>query len=427
MKFIDNPDRTQWRVLVTRPVQPHASLDESILGILDAVRKEGDAALIKYSLRFDGQKVESLSVSREFVEAAINTLDPALRQAIETAATNIRTFHSAQARGVERVETMQGVVCWRRYIPIERVGIYIPGGSAPLFSTVLMLGIPAQLAGCKEIHLCTPPGKDGSIHPAILFAADYCGITQIHPVGGAQAIAAMAYGTASVPAVSKIFGPGNQYVTRAKQLIAQQGTAIDMPAGPSEVLVYGDDTCVPAFAAADLLSQAEHGPDSQVVMVSRDLKILKAVSKEIEKQLSTLPRAEVASQALKNSMMIHIENEETILDFINDYAPEHLILQIKDPESIAGKITNAGSVFIGPWTPEAVGDYASGTNHTLPTNGFAKSYSGISLDSFTKGITFQSLTEEGLRNIASVVETLAKAEQLEAHRRAVQIRLDKLS
>jgi histidinol dehydrogenase len=384
----------------------------------------GDDAIKKLTLQFDGISINELKVPAEKIAAAENLISAALKTAIQLAKVNIEIFHNSQIQKVERIETMPGVWCWRKSVGIEKVGIYIPGGSAPLFSTVLMLGVPAKMAGCKEIILCTPPNEQGDIHPAILYAASLVGVTAIYSVGGAQAIAAMAYGTTTIPKVHKIFGPGNQYVTAAKQLVQQNGMAIDMPAGPSEVCVWADENAIPSFVAADLLSQAEHGPDSQVILVANHKAIVDAIQLEIDLQLITLPRKDIAVKALANSKAIILSNQDQAIDLINAYAPEHLILAIDNALQIADKIINAGSVFIGNYSPESVGDYASGTNHTLPTNGHAKAYSGVSLDSFVKKITFQQLTERGLMNIAPTVIEMAEAEGLQAHSNAVSVRLN---
>jgi histidinol dehydrogenase len=391
------------------------------------VRKSGDAALKEFTQKFDGATLESLQVTPQEIALATQSLPGELKSAILTAAKNIEVFHAAQKRSIEKIETMPGVTCWRKATPIQKVGIYIPGGTAPLFSTVLMLGVPARLAGCKEVVLCSPPDKSGKINPAILFAAQLTGITKIFKVGGAQAIAAMAYGTESIPQVSKIFGPGNQYVTKAKQIVSQQGIAIDMPAGPSEVLVIADEAANPAFVAADLLSQAEHGADSQVVLVSTSTTILDKVQTEVTNQLAKLPRKELAQEALNNSLSISFITETELIDFVNAYAPEHLIINTTNNRELESQIVNAGSIFLGAYTPEAAGDYASGTNHTLPTNGFAKAFGGVSLESFTKYITVQEITKAGLQVIGPVVETMAEAEQLKAHAQAVRVRLNSVN
>jgi len=378
---------------------------------------------LRFSATFDQVQLKSLCIDPALIQAAEALVAPALKTAIQSAKVNIEIFHQAQLKKEEKIETMPGVWCWRKSVGIEKVGIYIPGGTAPLFSTVLMLGIPAKLAGCKEVILCTPPRKDGTVDPAILYTAGLVGIQQIYTIGGAQAIAAMAYGTATVPKVFKIFGPGNQYVTAAKQLVQQQGVAIDMPAGPSEVCVYADETAVPSFVAADLLSQAEHGADSQVLLIASNRNIVEQVQLELTQQLANLPRADFATKALGHSKAIVIASREDAIQLINAYAPEHLILSVDNALVVAEKIINAGSVFIGNYSPESVGDYASGTNHTLPTNGYAKAYSGVSVDSFVKKITFQQLTEMGLKNIAQTVIQMASGEQLEAHAQAVAIRV----
>lgn len=423
MQVFEEPEMQEWEALLKRPNFDAAQLLPKVQTILEAVAKEGDAALYRYSAEFDQVQLKSIAIDPAMVEQAAQLLTPALKTAIQSAKVNIEIFHQAQIKKEEKIETMPGVWCWRKAVGIEKVGIYIPGGTAPLFSTVLMLGIPAKLAGCKEVVLCTPPRKDGTVDPAILYAANLVGIQQIYTIGGVQAIAAMALGTETVPKVFKIFGPGNQYVTAAKQLIQQQGVAIDMPAGPSEVCVYADETAVPAFVAADLLSQAEHGADSQVLLIASNKNIVDLVQAELELQLATLPRQAFATKALENSKAIVVAAREDAIQLINAYAPEHLILSIDNALVVAEKIINAGSVFIGNYSPESVGDYASGTNHTLPTNGHAKAYSGVSVDSFVKKITFQQLTEMGLKNIAQTVIQMATGEQLEAHAQAVAIRV----
>ncbi len=423
MQVFDEPLKQDWEALLKRPNFEATELLSKVQSILDAVALEGDAALLRLSETFDQVQLKTIAIDPTMIEAAEALVAPALKTAIQSAKVNIEIFHQAQIKKEEKIETMPGVWCWRKSVGIEKVGIYIPGGTAPLFSTVLMLGIPAKLAGCKEVVLCTPPRKDGTVDPAILYAANLVGIQQIYTIGGAQAIAAMAYGTATVPNVFKIFGPGNQYVTAAKQLIQQQGVAIDMPAGPSEVCVYADETAVPAFVAADLLSQAEHGADSQVVLIASHKNIIEQVQLEIELQLANLPRQDFATKALGHSKAIVVALREDAIQLINTYAPEHLILSVDNALVVAEKITNAGSVFIGNYSPESVGDYASGTNHTLPTNGNAKAYSGVSVDSFVKKITFQQLTEMGLKNIAQTVIQMASGEQLEAHAQAVAIRV----
>ena len=424
MKVFNEPKINEWTSIIERPSIDAAQLNDNVRNIIDEVIAGGDAAIKKITLQFDRVSINELKVTAEKIAAAENLLTPGLKTAIQLAKVNIEIFHNSQIQKVERIETMPGVWCWRKSVGIEKVGIYIPGGSAPLFSTVLMLGIPAKIAGCKEVILCTPPNEQGDIHPAILYAASLVGVTAIYSVGGAQAIAAMAYGTATIPKVHKIFGPGNQYVTAAKQLVQQNGIAIDMPAGPSEVCVWADENAIPSFVAADLLSQAEHGPDSQVILVANNKAIVSAIQLEIDLQLSALPRKDFATKALANSKAIILSNQDQAIDLINAYAPEHLILSVDNALQIADKIMNAGSVFIGNYSPESVGDYASGTNHTLPTNGYAKAYSGVSLDSFVKKITFQQLTERGLMNIAPTVIEMAEAEGLQAHSNAVSVRLN---
>ncbi|MEY4380855.1 MAG: hypothetical protein RJA92_235 [Bacteroidota bacterium] len=426
MKIFENPTVVELPQLITRPAFDAAALTAKVQMVLDGVRTGGDAAVATYTQSFDGVSITNAVVTTDEIASATEALDPALKNAISLAAKNIRCFHEAQVSETLKVETMPGVSCWRKSVGIDKVGLYIPGGSAPLFSTVLMLGIPAVIAGCKEIVLCTPPAKDGSVHPAILYAASIVGITAMYKIGGVQAIGAMAYGTETVPQVSKIFGPGNQYVTAAKQLVQQSGIAIDMPAGPSEVCVLADETCNPAFVASDLLSQAEHGPDSQVLLVSTSKVVVAKVLEAVETQLAALPRKDIAAKALENSRAIIVENMERAIFIVNNYAAEHLILACKNDEEVAEKITNAGSVFLGNYSPESVGDYASGTNHTLPTSGYARAYSGVSVDSFVKKITYQKLTEAGLQSIGAAVETMAGAEGLEAHKNAVTIRLQSL-
>ncbi|MFZ9417262.1 MAG: histidinol dehydrogenase [Sediminibacterium sp.] len=427
MNLVINPPKKEWSGVLQRPVLDAQNLLPKVQEVLNAIREKGDEAVKSYTLSFDQVNLTSLQLSDEQIHQMASSLDPQVKKAIEVAKTNIEKFHQTQLQKVEKIETMPGVWCWRKSVGIEKVGIYIPGGTAPLFSTVLMLGIPAKIAGCKEIILCTPPNKDGKIHPAIAYAATLVGINNIYTIGGVQAIGAMAFGTESVPKVHKIFGPGNQYVTAAKQLVQQYGTAIDMPAGPSEVCVWADETAVPEFVAADLLSQAEHGADSQVLLVASQESIVVQVQHALQEQLTILPRMEFAEKALANSKAIVITQTENALELINEYAPEHLILSIQNAELMAEKVWNAGSVFIGNFSPESVGDYASGTNHTLPTNGYAKAYSGVSVDSFVKKITFQQLTERGLTNIAQTVIDMAKAESLDAHAQAVQIRVDNIN
>lgn len=423
MKINKYPKKENWPELVKRPVLKKEQLTELITNIFNEVEKNGDQALIAFNKKFDQAEIENIQVSEEEIESSENLIGEELKLAIQKAKENITKFHSSQIPEIEKIETTKGVVCWRENRAIEKVGIYIPGGTAPLFSTVLMLAIPAQLAGCKEIILCTPPDKKGNINPAILYTAKLCGVTKIFKIGGAQAIAAMTLGTESIPNVYKIFGPGNQYVVAAKEFAQKYNVAIDMPAGPSEVLVIADEQSIPEYCAADLLSQAEHGSDSQVIFISIDLKILEETIKEIVKQIKELPRNEFAQQSLKNSHFILLKSIDEALEFSNLYAPEHLILALKDFEKYITKIQNAGSVFLGNYSCESAGDYASGTNHTLPTNGFAKNYSGVSLDSFAKKITFQNLSQEGLQNLGKTIEIMAEAEGLFAHKNAVSIRL----
>ncbi|MBL7732748.1 MAG: histidinol dehydrogenase [Chitinophagaceae bacterium] len=424
MKMYAYPDIAEWNTILKRPATEKKFLQKTVRQVLKKVKKNGDKAVIKFTHAFDGVLVNSLRVSEEEITTAASKLTDELKEAIQVAKKNIEKFHTAQKEPITITETMPGITCWRQSVAIEKVGLYIPGGTAPLFSTVLMLAIPAQLAGCKEIILCTPPQKDGSVHPAILYTASLCGATAVYRCGGAQAIAAIAYGTESIPAVQKIFGPGNQYVTVAKQMVQLDGVAIDIPAGPSEVLVIADHTAIPGFVAADLLSQAEHGPDSQVVLISTNKKTAGLVLKSIKEQLKTLPRKGTIKQALKYGRIVIVGTLNDAVAISNRYAPEHLILCCEDAGKVAGEITAAGSVFIGNYSPESAGDYASGTNHTLPTGGFSVSHSGVSLDSYIKKISFQQLTEEGLANIGQTVMTMAEAEGLDAHKRAVEIRLN---
>ncbi|MEO6903280.1 MAG: histidinol dehydrogenase [Bacteroidia bacterium] len=423
MKIIKYPLKSDWQQLLTRPVVDALSLETIVRNVLLDVKKNGDDAVKKYTLQFDKVIVEDTLVTAEEFSAAEKNVSTELKQAIQLAKKNIEKFHEAQKEEVKIIETVKGVTCWRKSVGIEKVGLYIPGGSAPLFSTILMLGVPAKLAGCHEIMLASPPNKEGKLPAALLYTAKLIGINKVYKIGGVQAIAAMAYGTATIPKVYKIFGPGNQYVTCAKQLIAKEGVAIDMPAGPSELAIIADDTCVPEFVAADLLSQAEHGPDSQVILVSANETVINAIKVELEKQLPLLPRKEIAEKAIANSLFILVKDLKEGMDLLNEYAPEHLIIACKNSEALAEKVKNAGSVFLGNYSCESAGDYASGTNHTLPTNGYAKAYSGVSLDSFVKKITFQQLTKEGLSLIGNAVELMAAAEGLEAHKNAVTIRL----
>ena len=424
IQVFNQPEQKDWASLLERPSFDARELLPRVEAIINEVRANGDTALLQYTQEFDKVQLKSIALSEELKAAAEAELSSGLKAAIQLAKGNIEKFHQAQLQKMERIETMPGVWCWRKSVGIDTVGIYIPGGTAPLFSTVLMLGIPAKIAGCKNIVLCTPPNIEGNIHPAIIYAATLVGVTHIYTIGGVQAIAAMAYGTATVPKVNKIFGPGNQYVTAAKQFVQQSGVAIDMPAGPSEVCVWADEACIPAFVAADLLSQAEHGVDSQVLLVASNAQIVADVQEALELQLAQLSRKEIAAKALANSKAIILKEANEALALINQYAPEHLILSVENAEIVAEKVTNAGSVFIGNYSPESVGDYASGTNHTLPTNGYANAYSGVSVDSFVKKITFQHLTERGLANIGQAVIEMANAETLDAHANAVSVRLE---
>jgi histidinol dehydrogenase len=426
MKIIKYPERKDWEKILMRPGFDSSSLEETVKHVLQEVKEKGDEAIRAFTLQFDKAEINELRVSDQEIDQSENSLSEPLKRAIGTAKNNIEKFHAAQLRDNEFVETMPGVQCWRKVIAIEKVGLYVPGGTAPLLSTVLMLGIPAKLAGCKQVILCSPSTPNGTIHPAILFAAKLVGVSKIFKAGGAQAIAAMAYGTQSIPRVHKILGPGNRYVTCAKQIVQKEGMAIDFPAGPSEVAVYADETAHPAFVAADLLSQAEHGIDSQVLFITSQELLIDEVITQLDKQLVELPRGEVAKKALEHSRIILVKNETQAIDLLNEYAPEHLILACSNADDLADKIINAGSVFLGNFSPESAGDYASGTNHTLPTNGYAKAYSGVSVDSFLKKITFQKLTEEGLKNIGKTVELLAEAEGLHAHKNAISIRLNKI-
>lgn len=424
MEVIKYPSREDWASLAKRPAMDVTTLFDTVRTVLDEVRQEGDAAVKRYEEKFDKVRLADLQVSEAEIQEARELVSEDLKQAIRTAKDNIEKFHASQRFTGQKVETTSGVTCWQKAVAIEKVGLYIPGGTAPLFSTVLMLAVPAHIAGCKEIVLCTPPNKEGKVHPAILFAAETAGVSKIFKAGGIQAIAAMAYGTESVPKVYKIFGPGNQYVTAAKQLVSLKDVAIDMPAGPSEVEVIADETANPDFIAADFLSQAEHGADSQAILVTSCEGIVAPVIKAIQEQLSKLSRKEITEKALEHSRIIVLKDELEVIDFTNAYAPEHLIIQTANYSHIAGQIENAGSVFMGPYTPESAGDYASGTNHTLPTNGYAKAYSGVNLDSFIKKITFQEITAEGIKNLGGTIQIMAGNEQLDAHRNAVTIRLN---
>ncbi len=426
MQIIQRPHVKDWPSIIARPALEKKGLDRTVARIMDAVRRKGDKALRKYTRDFDGVSLRRSEVTTKEIRTAEKMLDEDLKSAIRQAADNIRKFHETQAHREPEVETMRGVTCWRRSLPIGKVGLYIPGGTAPLFSTILMLGIPSRIAGCPEVILCSPPDASGSLHPAILFTAKLAGVHRIFKAGGVQAIAAMTYGTETIPAVDKIFGPGNQYVTAAKRLAQSEGVAIDMPAGPSEVCVLADATADPAFVAADLLSQAEHGSDSQVLLISDDLSLIERTLLAVEEQVARLGRRDFALQALSNSKAVLVDSLETGMEMVNAYAPEHLIIACEHAERWADAVTTAGSVFLGHLTPESAGDYASGTNHTLPTNGHARAYSGVSLDSFVKKVTFQRITEEGLRNVGPVVTAMARAEGLEAHARAVEVRLEAL-
>ena len=426
MILIDYPEKSQWQELLKRPVMNTESLFGAVQSIIDRVKAGGDEAVLQYELQFEKVSLSALAVSSEEFDEAEKLIDEELKAAIRLAAGNISAFHTAQRFVGKKVETQPGVTCWQKAVPIEKVGLYIPGGTAPLFSTVLMLAVPACIAGCREIVLCTPPGRDGKVHPAVLFAARVAGVQQVFKAGGVQAIAAMAYGTQSIPKVYKIFGPGNQYVTAAKQLVGLRDVAIDMPAGPSEVEVLADGTADPVFVAADLLSQAEHGVDSQAMLITTSKELQQAVKDEVERQLEALPRKEIAARSLANSKLIVVRSMEEAVDMTNAYAPEHLIIETADYQSVAGKIVHAGSVFLGSLTPESAGDYASGTNHTLPTNGYAKAYSGVCLDSFIRKMTFQEIRPEGLRRIGPAIEVMAANEMLDGHKNAVTVRLKSL-
>ena len=426
MKKILYPDKKDWSEMLRRPTQNVETLFENVGAILKNVKANGDKAVLGYEEQFDKVKLESLAVTPEEIKEAEAQVPIELKVAILLAQRNIYTFHKKQKFEGKKVETMEGVTCWQKAVGIEKVGLYIPGGTAPLFSTVLMLAVPARIAGCKEIVLCTPPNKEGKVHPAILYAAQVSGVSKIFKIGGVQAIGAMAYGTESVPKVYKIFGPGNQYVMAAKQMVAMHDVAIDMPAGPSEVEVIADETANPKFVAADLLSQAEHGLDSQVVLITTSEKLLGEVEYEVQHQLSRLPRWEIAEKSLANSKLILVKDMDEVIELTNEYAPEHLIIETKNYMELAERVLNAGSVFLGSYTPESAGDYASGTNHTLPTNGYAKAYSGVSLDSFIRKITFQEISQEGIQNIGPAIEVMAAHEQLDAHKNAVTVRLNSM-
>lgn len=425
MKIIEYPQHKDWKSLLSRPALDNSSLTETVTAVLDDIKSRGDAAVKEYELKFDKVQLDSLLVSEDEIAEAETLVADELKNAIRLAKGNIEKFHAAQDHELPRIETMPGVTCWQKAMPIEKVGLYIPGGTAPLFSTVLMLAVPARIAGCKEIVLCTPPAKNGKVHPAVLFAAKVAGVSKIFKIGGVQAIGSMAYGTESVPKVYKIFGPGNQYVTAAKQRVSLKDVAIDMPAGPSEVEVIADETANPAFVAADLLSQAEHGVDSQAVCITTSKTLAEKVLAEVDRQLQLLPRKEIAEKSVANSKIILVKDLEEVIDVTNEYAPEHLIISTSNYMHIAERITNAGSIFLGHLTPESAGDYASGTNHTLPTNGYAKAYSGVNLDSFRKKITYQEITPNGLQLIGNAIEIMAENEQLFAHKNAVTLRMNK--
>ena len=423
MNKIYNPKPETWSTILERPTKTVDDIEATVKEIFKEVQKKGDSAVAKYTSLFDGVAVANIEVSKSEIDTAISNISNELKEAIQLAKSNIKKFHTAQKTERVEVETIEGVNCWQEKRPIQKIGLYIPGGTAPLFSTVLMLAVPAEIAGCNEIVLCSPPDKNGNINPAILYAANLCGVTKILKVGGIQAIAGMTFGTETIPKVYKIFGPGNQFVTVAKQLATQFGVAIDMPAGPSELLIVADDTAVPAFVASDLLSQAEHGTDSQVILVSTSKKLIDAVETEIQNQMEVLPRKAIAEKAIANSKLIFVENDKIALELINEYGPEHFIICSEYDDFYSNGIYNAGSVFIGNFTPESAGDYASGTNHTLPTNGYAKNYSGVNLDSFTKAMTFQKISEKGIQNIGKAIEIMAEAEGLQAHKNAVTLRL----
>lgn len=423
MNKIYNPKPETWASILERPTKTVDDIEATVKEIFKEVQKKGDSAVAKYTALFDGAKIDTIEVTKAEIDQAIASISIELKEAIQLAKSNIKKFHSAQKTDRVVVETIEGVNCWQEKRPIQKIGLYIPGGTAPLFSTVLMLAVPAEIAGCNEIVLCSPPDKNGNINPAILYAANLCGVNKILKVGGIQAIAGMTFGTETIPKVYKIFGPGNQFVTVAKQLATQFGVAIDMPAGPSELLIVADDAAVPAFVASDLLSQAEHGTDSQVILVSTSKKLIDAVETEIQMQLEALPRKAIAEKSIGNSKLIFVENDTIALELINEYGPEHFIICTANDDFYSNGIQNAGSVFIGNYTPESAGDYASGTNHTLPTNGYAKNYSGVNLDSFTKAMTFQKISEKGIQKIGKAIEIMAEAEGLQAHKNAVKLRL----
>tara|TARA_R100000935_G_scaffold33983_1_gene54510 strand:+ start:61648 stop:62931 length:1284 start_codon:yes stop_codon:yes gene_type:complete len=426
MNKIYNPERAQWKTVLKRPTQSVSDIEDIVNSVFREIKAGGDTVVSSYTKKFDGVVLKDALVPSVEIEESNKLISSDLKAAIQQAKNNIEKFHKAQKTEKITVETADGVQCWQEKRPIQKVGLYIPGGTAPLFSTILMLAIPANIAGCKEIILCTPPNKEGKVHPAILYAANLCGVTKIFKVGGIQAIAGMTFGTETIPPVYKIFGPGNQFVTVAKQIATKYGIAIDMPAGPSELLVMADDTANAAFVASDLLSQAEHGVDSQVILVSTSKTLIDEVEEEVAKQISDLPRKEIAVKAIDNSKLIFVEDQQTAVDLINEYGPEHYILCVQNEDFYLGQTYNAGSVFIGNYTPESAGDYASGTNHTLPTNGYAKQYSGVNLDSFMKSMTFQKISKKGIQEIGRTIELMAEAEGLQAHKNAVTLRLDSL-
>ena len=427
MNIIINPNRENWSQILQRPTQSFKNIEQTVKEIFSDIQTTGDIAVAKYTALFDGIALENIEVTNQEIKEAIDLVSDDLKKSIQLAKSNIEKFHKAQITSKTEVETTVGVMCWQEKRPIQKVGLYIPGGTAPLFSTVLMLAVPAQIAGCKEIILCSPPDKSGKINPAILYTANLCGIKKILKVGGIQAIAGMTFGTKSIPQVYKIFGPGNQYVTVAKQFATQFGVAIDMPAGPSELLIVADDAAIPSFVASDLLSQAEHGIDSQVILVSTSKKLIDEVEIEINKQIQVLPRKAIAEKAIENSKLIYVKNDEIALELIDEYGPEHFIICTNNDDFYVNNIQNAGSIFIGNFTPESAGDYASGTNHTLPTNGYAKNYSGVNLDSFMKSMTFQKISQKGIQNIGKAIEIMAEAEGLQAHKNAVTLRISPLT
>nr|WP_298789595.1 histidinol dehydrogenase [uncultured Allomuricauda sp.] len=426
MQRINYPQKIDWERILKRPTQTVSDIEETVTQIFEEIKTLGDSAVRDYTEKFDKASLDSFLVTKEEIEKASNQVPQELKQAIALAKKNIEKFHAAQKTDRVDLETMPGVSCWQEKRTIQKIGLYIPGGTAPLFSTILMLAVPAKIAGCKEIVLCTPPDEFGKINPTILYTANLCGVTQIFKVGGIQAIAGMTFGTKTIPKVYKIFGPGNQYVTVAKQLATKYGVAIDMPAGPSELLVVADDSAIPSFVASDLLSQAEHGTDSQVILVSTSEKLLDSVAVEVENQIKALPRRAIAEKAIENSKLILVNTDLEAVDLINEYGPEHYIVCVENEDFYIENTINAGSVFIGNYTPESAGDYASGTNHTLPTNGYAKQYSGVNLDSFMKSITFQKISKEGILGIGNAIELMAEAEGLDAHKNAVTIRLKSL-